>query len=148
MGVFTITLIPASLLNMEYASHTQDDLRQSLTRQYRQDVSTLISHGRWPPPWQNDDFAIQNDEGRLLSAIADNAGLPWRDDSAALCKRVTDLLGMTATGNAKATVKRCIVLGYVRARYDRDMGVIMLDLTDLGASMLELWEDEQEDNAE
>jgi len=124
---------------MEYDEHSY---RRALQAQVKADTATLVSQGRWPPSWVNEDFAIQHDEGRLLSSIADHAGLPWRDDSKVICARVATVLGMTAIGNAKATVKRCITLGYVRARYDRDNAVIMLDLTDLGAAMLELWEDE------
>ena len=127
---------------MEYDSHTQDDLRVKLASQYRQDTATLIAQGRWPPPWQDADFAIQQDEGRLLSAIADNAGLPWHPRNQAVCKVVSDMLGMTATGNAKATVHRCVQLKYVRARHDKESHCFMLDLTDLGAAMLELWEDD------
>jgi len=133
---------------MEYDAHTQDDLRVKLASQYRQDVLTLIAQGRWPPPWQEADFAIQHDEGRLLSAIADNAGLEWHSGIPRICKRVANLLGMATVGNAKATVKRCVVLKYVRARHDKEAGVIMLDLTDLGAAMLELWEDENSLRAE
>jgi len=132
--------------------HTMDmdqiTYRRALQEQYRNDVATLITQGRWPPPWVNEDFSIQQDEGRLLSAIADNAGMAWRDDSPVLCRAIANVLGMVAIGNAKATVKRCIELGYVRARYDRDQSVIMLDLTDLGAAMLELWEYENSLRAE
>ena len=130
---------------MEYLTYTetmqdQSIYRKQLTDQYRKDVSTLITQGRWPPPWVNEDFAIQHDEARLLTAIADNAGMAWRDDNRAICQSVAFALGMNAIGNAKATIKRCLALGYIKARHDRDMAVIMLDLTDLGAAMLELWE--------
>ena len=127
---------------MEYSEHTQDDLRIKLSRQWRDDMSILITQGRYPPPWVNEDFSIQADEGRLLSSIADNCGVQWHSGSATICRNVANMLGMSAIGNAKATVKRCIQLGYVKARYDRDYCLIMLDLTDLGAAMLELWEDE------
>lgn len=130
---------------MEHLTYTepmqdQSIYRKQLTDQYRKDVSTLITQGRWPPPWVNEDFAIQHDEARLLTAIADNAGMAWRDDNRAICQSVAFALGMNAIGNAKATIKRCLALGYIKARHDRDMAVIMLDLTDLGAAMLELWE--------
>lgn len=136
---------------MEHLTYTepmqdQSIYRKQLTDQYRKDVSTLITQGRWPPPWVNEDFAIQHDEARLLTAIADNAGMAWRDDNRAICQSVAFALGMNAIGNAKATIKRCLALGYIKARHDRDMAVIMLDLTDLGAAMLELWECEQEGN--
>lgn len=130
---------------MEHLTYTepmqdQSIYRKQLTDQYRKDVSTLITQGRWPPPWVNEDFAIQHDEARLLTVIADNAGMAWRDDNRAICQSVAFALGMNAIGNAKATIKRCLALGYIKARHDRDMAVIMLDLTDLGAAMLELWE--------
>jgi hypothetical protein len=132
---------------MEYDHHTQDDLRAKLATQSKQDKAQLISQGRWPPPWQEADFAIQQDEGRLLSAIADNAGLEWHSGIPRICKTVASMIGMGTIGNAKATVKRCIMAGYVKARHDREAGLIMLDLTDLGAAMLDLWEEDQADNA-
>lgn len=116
--------------------------RQNLKRQVQIDTRALIEQGRWPPPWQNEDFSIQNDEGRLLSAIADNAGLPWHSRIPSICKAVLIALDMQEIGNAKATVARCISLGYVHARYDRELAIMRLNLTDLGAAMLELWEDE------
>lgn len=128
---------------MEYDQQTY---RRNLANQYRVDCMTLISQGRWPPPWVNEDYTIQQDEGRLLSSIADNAGLSWRDDDPSLCSSIASMLGMTAIGNAKATIKRCIQLGYVKAQYCRDLEVIRLNLTDLGAAMLELWEDENSES--
>lgn len=131
---------------MEYSEHNQDELRQLLTRQHRDDVAELIEQGRWPPPWMGADYVIKKDEGALLSAIADNCGLPWSDKQPALCKALADMIGMPTIGHAKTTVERCIKLGYIRARLDRDMGYIMLDLKQLGSSMLELWEDDQEES--
>ena len=139
MGLLTMT----AAIAYSDAMTDQHEYRRHLTDQYRKDVHCLITQGRWPPPWVNEDFAIQHDEARLLTAIADNAGLHWRDDNRAICQSVAFALGMNAIGNAKATIKRCLALGYIKARHDRDMAVIMLDLTDLGAAMLELWEDEQ-----
>jgi len=114
--------------------------RKNLQEQVQADTRALIEQGRWPPPWINEDFAIQNDEGRLLSAIADNAGLPWHSRIPSICKAVLTALNMQEIGNAKATVARCISLGYIHARYDAELAVMRLNLTDLGAAMLELWE--------
>jgi len=119
--------------------------RQNLQRQVQDDTRALIAQGRWPPPWINEDFAIQNDEGRLLSAIADHQGLPWHSRIPSICKAVLTALNMQEIGNAKATVARCISLGYIHARYDAELAVMRLNLTDLGAAMLELWECEQEE---
>ena len=119
--------------------------RQNLQRQVQADTRALIAQGRWPPPWINEDFAIQNDEGRLLSAIADNQGLPWHSRIPSICQAVLTALNMQEIGNAKATVARCISLGYIHARYDSELAIMRLNLTDLGAAMLELWEDEQEE---
>ena len=122
--------------------YTQDQYRQLLAAQYAADIRALIAQDRFPPPWQNDDFAIQNDEGRLLSAIADNQGLPWHSRIPSICQAVLTALNMQEIGNAKATVARCISLGYIHAKYDAELAVMRLNLTDLGAAMLELWEDE------
>ncbi len=118
--------------------------RNNLQAQVQADTRSLISKGRWPPPWINEDFAIQNDEGRLLSAIADNQGLPWHSRIPSICQAVLTALNMQEIGNAKATVARCISLGYIHAKYDAELAVMRLNLTDLGAAMLELWEDEQD----
>lgn len=122
--------------------YTETQYRQFLTAQYAADIRALIEQGRFPPPWVNEDFVIQADEGNLLSAIADNAGLPWHSRVPSICKDVLNALGMNEIGNAKATVARCIKLGYVHARYDRERAIMRLNLTDLGAAMLELWEDD------
>ena len=119
--------------------------RNNLQAQVQADTRALIAQGRWPPPWINEDFAIQNDEGRLLSAIADNQGLPWHSRIPSICQAVLTALNMQEIGNAKATVARCISLGYIHAKYDSELAVMRLNLTDLGAAMLELWEDEQEE---
>ena len=119
--------------------------RKLLQAQVQADTRALISQGRWPPPWINEDFAIQNDEGRLLSSIADHQGLPWHSRIPSICQAVLTALNMQEIGNAKATVARCISLGYIHAKYDAELAVMRLNLTDLGAAMLELWEDEQEE---
>ena len=125
--------------------YTQDQYRQLLTAQYAADIRALIAQDRFPPPWVNEDFAIQNDEGRLLSAIADKQGLPWHSRIPSICQAVLTALNMQEIGNAKTTVARCISLGYIHAKYDAELAVMRLNLTDLGAAMLELWEDEQEE---
>lgn len=89
------------------------------------------------------DFTLQQDEARLLAAIADNCGLAWADANAAICLTTTGMIGMTAIGNAKAVVMRCIHLGYIVAHYDEGRTCQRLDLTEYGRELLDDWEEEQ-----
>jgi len=120
----------------------QDHLRQALASQYASDLSTLRARGIWPPPWSNDEFLIQQDEARLLSAIADNFGLKWGDALSAVCIETANMIDMPTVGHARAVIVRCIDLGYITSSFDRANHCIRLDLTNLGLEMLDLWEDE------
>lgn len=121
----------------------QRDLARAMDEQLRRDHQTLRDRGNWPPPWMELDKPLLADEARLLTAIADNCGLYWADNNAAICRETVNLLEMTATGNARYTITKCIQLGYVMARYDEGRGCQRLDLTEYGRDLLDDWEDEQ-----
>lgn len=123
----------------------QDQLRIALTGQYANDLSILRQRGIWPPPWMNEDFIIQKDEGRLLAAIADNFGLRWSGHTNADSLATTETIGMTAVGNARAVIDQCVEKGYITARYSKELSCIMLDLTELGRDMLDAYEDDGEE---
>lgn len=128
--------------NPSPAPDYQDALRRALVKQRDADLEALRARGIWPPPWQNDDFTIQQDEARLLSAIADNFGLPWSDNNGPICLDTTHSIGMTAIGNARAVIVRCLQLGYIEAKHDKARHCIRLDMTNLGREMLDLWEED------
>jgi len=124
----------------------QDHLRNALAAQYQKDLATLRASGIWPPPWQNEDFTIQQDEARLLSAIADNFGLKWGDAMTAVCIETANMIDMPTVGHARAVIVRCIELDYITSSFDRANHCIRLDLTNLGREMLDFWEEDQNEN--
>lgn len=126
----------------------QDVLARAMTKQRDDDIATLRARGIWPPPWQNEDFTIQQDEARLLTAIADNFGLPWANNNGQTCIDTTRAIGMNVTGNARAVIVRCLKLGYIQAKHDKSRQCIRLDMTYLGRQMLDMWEEEQSLDAE
>ncbi len=85
---------------------------------------------------QNDSYVLQQDEARLMQAIADQGYLHWQDGSKPLMRAATDAIGMVAIGNARAVVAKCQRMGYIK-------GIVLdghgrLVLTNTGWSMLEL----------
>lgn len=121
----------------------QRDLARAMDEQLRMDQQALRKRGHWPPPWIERDFTLQQDEARLLTAIADNCGIAWSDSNPEICRETVDLLKMTATGNARYTITKCIQLGFVVARFDEGRTCQRLDLTEYGRELLDDWEDEQ-----
>jgi hypothetical protein len=94
------------------------------------------------PPWQLEPEDLHQDEARLLAYCADNGGIHWADNSTAVCITTTKGIGLTAIGNAKAVVARCLRLKYITAKFSES--VFILDATSLGMEMLEDWEDQRE----
>lgn len=92
------------------------------------------------PPWQLEPEDLHQDEARLLSYCADNGGINWADNSTAVCLTTTKGIGLTAIGNAKAVVARCLRLKYITAKFSE--GVFILDATSLGMIVLEDYEDQ------
>lgn len=95
------------------------------------------------PPWQLEPDDLQQDEARLLAYCADHNGVKWADNSNAVCLSTTKDIGLTAIGNAKAVILRCLRLGYISAKFSSE-GVFILNATRLGMDMLEDWEDQRE----
>ena len=124
----------------------QDDLARAMDRQLKQDHDAIRSRGIIPP-WINFDQPLQQDEARLLGAIADNMGLPWSDSNGPVCLSTTRAIGMTAIGNARAVIVRCLRMGYSCCTYDAATCNMRLDLTMIGRELLDMFEDDQNLNA-
>jgi len=119
-----------------FASHSQEQLAALMDAEIaaRSPVANAIIN----LIMQNESFVLQQDEARLMQAIADEGHLPWQDGSKPLMRATTSALGMVAIGNARAVVEKCLRLGYIKGIVRNGHGQLVL--TDTGWSMLELHE--------
>lgn len=126
----------------QHPPEDHDALARAMDASIKQDRHILQERGFWPPPWQDADYILQQDEARLLSAIADHMGLAWSDSNQCICQATTNAIGMVAIGNAKAVLKRCHDLGYIEFKFDEAENVFKINLTFLGRDLLDEYEDE------
>jgi len=124
----------------------QDDLARVMDKQRMADIVTMRAKGIWPPPWLNEDIVLQQDEARLLSAIADNCGLYWHGMATKAGLATIETIGMPTLGHAKTVIMRCYELGYIAIIFDNDAMCRRIDMTELGRDMLDMWETDQEGN--
>lgn len=123
------------------ADEWQDLLRTRMASDFAATVASLRASGI-RPPWQLEDFTIQIDEARLMTAVMDHQGLLWGTDETE--RATTNIIGMTAIGNAKAVVARCYERGLTTYAWDANVNAFRIDLTPYGRGELESWEEDQE----
>ena len=121
------------------APSCQDEYRSALEKQWAIDLAIVKARGL--PPWSNDEYELQADEARLLAAIADNCGVKWADNSEAICAETTSMLGMSAIGNAKVTIKNCHKQGFIQFQRDESNSFWWINLTHSGRDTLDAFED-------
>ena len=137
---------------------------ESLKRQVRVDLETIMEQGRIPC-WIELDSILQKDELRLLDLIETRGGYVMGEDcvvgygmyeagltATSVDRRVDSLTvdcGFISQGNCQATVNRCIAQGWIAMGVDVS-GAVRYDLTRLGRFAKDLcehdiWFDEMED---
>lgn len=119
----------------------EEQLGLSMKAEHQAFVASLRASGI-RPPWQLEDFTIQIDEARLMTAVMDHQGLLWGTDETE--RATTNIIGMTAVGNAKAVVARCYERGLTTYSWDANVKAFRIDLTPYGRSELESWEEDQD----
>lgn len=103
----------------------EDELREALIAQYADDLRVLRERGYFHPPWTNIDYIAKNDHFKLMTAIADHAGIEFDPEY------IRDLMGMKATANAMAVVNGAVKADLIERRDD------YLMLTFYGRDVLE-----------
>jgi len=133
----------------------QDALRELMIASHKADLADLKSRGI-RPPWQEQDYTLQEDEYRLLKLVDERISLPVDDftvieeDAPAgmfgklpafkVRKTLTSAIGMKADNNSAAVINRCIANGWLNDVYSD--GARYLELTDDGQDAL--WDHEGE----
>lgn len=135
----------------------QEAYAAALQAQCQADMDHLAEQGRIPN-WIEIGDALQKDERRLLSLIADHCGYIERgsvitrhgEDSSGLFSvehaRIVDKLtvdaGFSADGNALAVVNRCLANKWITRDWDAVEGANRLNLTMRGKWYLDMAEND------
>lgn len=141
----------AELFDPDPHEDEQDAYRESLLRQWKEDLRIIRERGEIPP-WVEADTILQRDELRLLKLVADSQGyvetgkviVHYPSDDvfprARMVDRLTHDAGFESDVNLTACLNRCLAADYLRRVKDPLTGLSKLVMGEEGRWRLDVVE--------
>lgn len=117
----------------------EDELREKMMASHQQDVEDLRAKGWYSLPWEETDLdtVFKRDARKLLYAIENNCGIKYDIDYLR-----TDVFGMKANANARASVGYCLRKSMIVTRRSEADDCDMLDLAPYGRFLIDTFDAE------